>query len=134
MLTNAKKLFLLASGAASQKYLNALSDQQEIMAALADIILEIYALDSALARARKLGASGSAKAELARSMTSLYAATAFNVIENSARLVIGAVAEGDMLRVQLSILRRLAKVEPANSIELGRDVARAAIDQQRYPL
>jgi butyryl-CoA dehydrogenase len=134
MLTNAKKLFLFASGAASQKYMNALADQQEIMAALADIILEIYALDSALARARKLGASGSAKAELARSMTSLYAASAFNVIENSARLVIGAVAEGDMLRMQLSILRRLAKVEAANGIELARAVARAAIDQQRYPL
>lgn len=134
MLANAKKLFLFASGSASQKYMNALGDQQEIMAALADMILEIYAFDSALARARKLAANHAAKAQLAQSMTQLYAANAFNIVENSARRVIAAVAEGDMLRTQLAILRRLAKHEPANAIVLSRSVARAAIDQGRYPL
>ena len=134
MLANAKKLFLFASGSASQKYMNALGDQQEIMAALADMILEIYAFDSALARARKLTANHAAKAQLAQSMTQLYAANAFNIVENSAREVIAAVTEGDMLRTQLAILRRLAKHEPANAIALSRSIARAAIDQGRYPL
>lgn len=134
MLANAKKLFLFASGSASQKYMNALADQQEIMAALAETILEIYALDSALARARKLTANHSAKADLAQCMTQLYANNAFNVIENSVREVITAVAEGDMLRTQLAILRRLAKREPANTINLSRVVAAAAIDRGQYPL
>jgi butyryl-CoA dehydrogenase len=134
MLSNAKKLFLFASGTASQKYMNALGNQQEIMAALADMILEIYALDSALARARKLAAGRRAKAPLAQNMAQLYAARAFNIIENAARQVIADVAEGDMLRTQLAILRRLAKHEPANTINLSRLVARAAIDRGQYPL
>jgi multidrug efflux pump subunit AcrA (membrane-fusion protein) len=104
------------------------------MAALADMVLEIYALDSALARARKLASTGSAKAPLARSMTQFYSANAFNIIENSARQVIAAVAEGDMLRTQLAILRRLAKYEPANNIALSREIARAAIERGQYPV
>jgi alkylation response protein AidB-like acyl-CoA dehydrogenase len=134
MLSNAKKLFLFAAGAASQKYMAALADEQEVMAALADIIMEIYALDSALARARKLASSGGSKAELARRMTQLYAESAFRTIENRARQILAAIAEGDTLRTQLTILRRLAKHEPANTVALGRVVARAAIDQGRYPL
>ncbi|HWF09484.1 MAG TPA: acyl-CoA dehydrogenase family protein [Bryobacteraceae bacterium] len=134
MLANAKKLFLFAAGSASQKYMAALGDQQEIMAALADMILEIYALDSALARARKMAGSNSARAELAQSMTQLYAPSAFNIIENAARQVIAAVAEGDMLRTQIAILRRLAKHEPANTISLTRCVARAAVERCQYPL
>ncbi|HEX5234469.1 MAG TPA: acyl-CoA dehydrogenase family protein [Silvibacterium sp.] len=134
LLAGAKKLFLFAAGSASQKYMNALADQQEIMAALADMIQEIYALDSALARARKLHAGGSAKFDLARSMTQLYAARAFTLVENSARQVIATAVEGDMLRTQLAILRRLSKHEPANTIAISRLVARAAIEQGRYPL
>jgi butyryl-CoA dehydrogenase len=134
LLANAKKLFLFASGSASQRYLNGLADQQEVMAALAEMILEIYALDSALARARKLLAANHANASLAQSMTRFYAFNGFNLVERSARKVIAAVAEGDALRTQLAVLRRLSKSEAANTIALGRDVARAAIERGRYPL
>jgi alkylation response protein AidB-like acyl-CoA dehydrogenase len=134
MLANAKKLFLFAAGSASQKYMAALADQQEIMSALADMILEIYALDSALARARKLTASRSSKAALARSITQLYAPIAFSIVEHSARQAIAAVAEGDMLRTQMAILRRLAKYEPADTISLTRSIGRAAVDRGQYPL
>ena len=58
MLASAKKLALFTAGAASQKYMNALADQQEVMADLADIIIQVYALESALLRARKLRARG----------------------------------------------------------------------------
>lgn len=134
VLANSKKMFLFAAGAASQKYMTALSDEQEIMAALADMIIEIYALDSALARARKLAAAGGTKSRFALRMTQVYAGTASSTIENAARTVIGAVAEGDTLRTQLAVLRRFAKHNPANYVALGREVARAAIDQGRYPL
>jgi len=134
MLANAKKLALFASGSASQKYMNGLADQQEVMAALADIILEVYAFDSALARARKLAGAKSPQAALAAEMTRLYAATAFHIIESAARQVIAAVAEGDMLRTQLAIFRRLVKHEPADTIALSRTIARAAIEAGRYPL
>jgi hypothetical protein len=48
--------------------------------------------------------------------------------------VLAAVAEGDMLRTQLAILRRLVKHEPADTIQIGRELARQAIDSGRYPL
>lgn len=134
LLENAKKLFLFAAGVASQKHLNGLADQQEILAALADMILEIYALDSALARARKLAANQYTNAGLAQSMTQLYAGRAFSIVEGSARKVIAACSEGDALRTNLGILRRFAKHEPADSVALGRAIARAAVDQRKYPL
>jgi alkylation response protein AidB-like acyl-CoA dehydrogenase len=134
LLASAKKLALFTAGAASQKYMNALADQQEVMASLADIITEVYALECALLRARKLAATGAAQAALARQMTQLYAAHAFDVIESAARQVIAAVAEGDMLRTQMAIFRRLTKREPADTVTLGRSIAKAAIEKGRYPL
>jgi alkylation response protein AidB-like acyl-CoA dehydrogenase len=128
MLQSAKKLALFISGSASQKYMNALADQQEIMAALADIIVEIYALDSALARARKLASRRSPQAALAAQMTQLYAEKSFHAIEAAAREVVAAVAEGDMLRTQLAVLRRLVKHEPANTIALSRAIAQKTFD------
>jgi butyryl-CoA dehydrogenase len=129
ILANSKKLALLAAGAASQKYMNALADQQEIMADLADILIEIYALESALLRARKM--SGNA---IAVAATQYYAAHAISIIEPAAKRVLAASAEGDMLRTQLAILRRLAKHEPADTIQHGRLLARRAIDADKYPL
>ena len=111
MLANAKKLTLFAAGAASQKYMQNLQDQQEIMGALADCIIEVYALESCLLRSEKLGAA--AKNPIA--MTKLYAAQAMQTVESSTRKVIAAVAEGDMLRTQMTILRRFAKYEPADT-------------------
>lgn len=133
MLANAKKLFLFTSGAASQKYLTELADQQEIMAALAEMVLEIYALDSTIARARKLSANASGKTNLAQSVAQFYAAIALQVVEGSARKVLAAVAEGDTLRTQLAILRRLARHDPANTIALGRRIAQATIEHRGYP-
>jgi len=120
MLANAKKLTLFAAGTASQKHMQDLQDQQEIMGALADCIIEVYALESCLLRSEKLGST--ARHQIA--MTKLYAAKAMQIVESSARKVIAAVAEGDMLRTQMAILRRFCKYEPSDTIALGRQVAR----------
>jgi alkylation response protein AidB-like acyl-CoA dehydrogenase len=128
ILANAKKAALFCAGSASQKYMNALADQQEVMADLADMIMEVYALESALIRARKM------RAPVGILATQYYAAYAMNVIEAATRRVVAAVAEGDMLRTQLAILRRLLKHEPANMIETARALAKLAIDTGRYPL
>ncbi len=135
MLANAKKLGLFAAGAASQKYMMALPDQQEVMGALADSITEVYAMESCILRAEKLIANkGESAAKQAVAMTRYYAAKAFDIVERSARKVIAAVAEGDMLRTQIAIVRRLSKHEPADTISLGRQVARHAIAAGRYTL
>ena len=135
LLASARKLALFAAGAASQKYGQSLADQQEVMGALADCIMEVYAVESCLLRAEKLRTqAGEASARQAIAMTRLYAAKAIERIELAARRVIAASAEGDMLRTQTAILRRLAKHEPADTIALGRHIARHVLDAGRYSL
>ena len=105
------KSALFAAGVASQRFMAALQEQQEIMADLADIISQVYALDSALLRARKLAASGKSSAEVAAAMTGLLADETIALAEQAARRVLAACAEGDELRTQLAILRRLARFD-----------------------
>ncbi|HZD30887.1 MAG TPA: acyl-CoA dehydrogenase family protein, partial [Candidatus Angelobacter sp.] len=110
---NAKKLSMLVAGAASQKYMQKLADQQEIMGAIADMVIETFAMDSCLLRARKFTAThGEQKAALVTAMTQIYIAGAMSKIEAAAKKVIAAVAEGDMMRTQIAIVRRLMKFEP----------------------
>ena len=134
LLTASRKIGLFASGVASQRYMAALQDQQEIMGALADIISQVYALDSALLRARKLAAAGKSSAEVAAAMTGMLADETLQIAEQAARRVLAACAEGDELRTQLAILRRLAKFTPANTIALSRAVAAKCIEMEKYPL
>ncbi len=133
LVANAKKLGLFAAGAATQKYMQAIQDQQEVMGAIADMVIETYAMESAVLRTRKLveryGESGSS---LAIAMTRVYLSTAMEKIEAAAKKVIAAVAEGDMLRTQLAILRRLAKHEPFNVIELRQQIAQKVLDAGKY--
>ena len=135
LLANAKKLALFAAGAASQKYMMGLADQQEVMGALADCIMEVFAMESCILRAEKLiAAKGEGAAKQAIAMTRYYAAKAAQTVELSARKVIAAVAEGDMLRTQMAILRRLAKHEPADTIGLGRQIAKHVLAAGKYAL
>jgi alkylation response protein AidB-like acyl-CoA dehydrogenase len=127
LLASAKKLALFTSGAASQKYMTALAEQQEVMADIADITMEVYALESALLRARKLKNNADAIA-----MTQLYAAHSIGIVEQAARRIIAAVADGDTLRIQLAILRRLGKHEPANTVQLARAVAANILQAGEY--
>lgn len=130
-----KKLGLFVAGAATQKYMQAIEEQQEIMAAIADIVMEIYAMETALLRSLKIAsAQGEKSAAMPIAMTRVYFCHAIEKIESAARKVIAAVAEGDMLRTQLAILRRLAKHDPFNAIELRRQIAQKIIDRGRYSL
>jgi hypothetical protein len=133
MVANAKKLGLLVSGSASQKYMQTLPDQQEICGALADMIIEAYAMESCLARTQKLVASrGEPAAKLAIAMTQVYLTQSMEKVEAAAKKVSAAVAEGDMLRTQLAIVRRLAKFEPFNTVALRQQIAQRMIETGRY--
>ena len=135
LVAQAKKLGLFVAGSATQKYMQAIQDQQEVMGAIADIVIETYAMESALLRAQKMVESkGEAAAALPIAMTRVYLSQAMDKIESAAKKVIAAVAEGDMLRTQLAILRRLAKHEPFNTIELGQQIAQKVIERGKYTL
>jgi butyryl-CoA dehydrogenase len=132
ILAAVRKITLFAAGVASQRFMAALQDQQEVMADLADMIAQVYALESALVRARKL--AGKASAEAAAAMTGLLAEESMALAEHAARRVLAACGEGDMLRTQLAILRRLARYTPADSVAMGRTVARCCIQLEKYPV
>jgi butyryl-CoA dehydrogenase len=132
LLASAKKLTLFAAGAATQKYMQQLADQQEVMGAIADMIIEVYAMESGILRADKMSAKGNVEIPIA--MARIYAEVAMEKIELAARHVIAAVAEGDMLRTQLTILRRLAKHDPVDTIGLRRELARHVIRAGKYAL
>jgi len=124
LVGQAKKLGLFAAGAATQKYMQAIQDQQEIMGAIADMTIESYAMESAVLRAQKIAETkGEAAAALPIAMTRVYLSQAIEKVESTAKKVIAAVADGDMLRTQLAILRRLAKYEPFNTIALRQHIA-----------
>ena len=133
LVENAKKLAMLVAGGASQKYMQKLADQQEIMGAIADMVIEAFAMDSVLLRARKYaGAQGEAKSALVVAMTQVYLEGAFARLEAAAKKVVAAVAEGDMLRTQMAIVRRLAKHEPVNVIALQEQIAARVLEMGKY--
>ena len=133
LVDNMKKLTLFAAGSATQRYLQAIQDQQEVMAALADMVIETFAAESCLLRAQKvLAHGGEAAAALPLAMTRSYLAEAMETIESAGRRVLADVAEGDMLRTQLAILRRLAKYDPFPTIALKRQVAQKVLDAGKY--
>ena len=141
LLAQAKKLTLFAAGAAAQRYMDKIADEQEVMAALADSITEVFAMESAILRARKIAerkGSGSSASNTTPSipvaMARIYAAHAFDTIERSSKKVIAAVAEGDNLRTQLAILRRLSKHDPVDTIALRRQVAGHVVKAGKYTL
>src|ERR1022692_3706750 len=135
LVAQAKKLGLFAAGAATQKYMQAIQDQQEIMGAIADMTIETYAMESAVLRAQKIvQAKGEAGAALPIAMTRVYLSQAMEKVESAARKVIAAVADGDMMRTQMAILRRLGKHEPYNTIELRQQIAQRVIERGKYTL
>lgn len=131
LLAMAKKIFLFVGGSAVQKYMQALKDEQEILARLADIIIETYAIESALLRAEKAVGQG-ANADNKIDMVQVYTREAFSRIEGYAREVLAVMEEGDMLRTQLAILRKLTRFQPVNSKEIKRRIATRVIEAEKY--
>ena len=134
VLAAVRKMALFAAGVASQRFMTGLEEQQEIVADLADMISQVYALESALLRARKLAAAGRSSAEPAAAMTGLLADETMGLAEQASRRVLAACGQGDALMTQLAILRRLARFTPADPVALSRTVAKHAIALERYPV
>jgi|SRR5579871_2312349 len=135
LVATAKKMGLFAAGVATQKYMQAIQDQQEIMGAIANMTIETYAMESAVLRAQKMAMRlGEAGAAYPIAMTRIYMAGAMERVESAAKMVIAACAEGDMLRSQLAILRRLAKYEPFNLVALRQTIAQKVIETGKYTI
>jgi alkylation response protein AidB-like acyl-CoA dehydrogenase len=132
-LEQAKKIFLLASGTAMQKFREQLAEQQEIVASLANIVMAVYEMESSLRRAQKASAARGEAAEVMCEATRGVIYDALDRVEKDARTVLTATVDGDTLITQLAVLRRFAKHAPLNTIAIRRRVAEAVLAQDRYP-
>ena len=135
MISNAKKIGLLAAGGATQKYMQKLANEQEIVALIAEMIIEIFAMESALLRTlKKVEKDGEENSKIQLAATEVYINDTFPQIESRAKQIFAAIAEGEELRTQLMAVKRLAKYTPINTIARRRAIADSVIPVARYHL
>ncbi len=129
----AKKAVLFTAGVAVQKYLDAIEDQQEVLAGIADLVIDAFAMESLLLRARRaVEREGAEPAALKIAMAQVYVTDALPRIDATARTVLAAVEEGDTLRTQLAGLRRFLRYTPKNTVALRRMIADRLLQHGRY--
>ncbi|MGH9407334.1 MAG: acyl-CoA dehydrogenase family protein [Terriglobia bacterium] len=130
----AKQAVLLVAGSAVQKFGQTLAEEQEVAGALSNMIIEIYAMESALLRAQKHeDRAATAPQGLHLAAARCYVHEALDRVEMEARRVLPRVAGGDTLRAQIALVRRFLKHPPADVIELKRALADRAVELGRYP-
>ena len=132
-LAQAKKIFLLAAGTAVEKFRDKLANEQEIVASLANIVMNVYAMESALCRAQKASTARSPSAPAMSDATRAFIYDAMDEVEKDARTALAATETGDTLATLLAALRRLAKHASVDVIALRRRLADAVLAQDRYP-
>ncbi|HWX41239.1 MAG TPA: acyl-CoA dehydrogenase family protein [Blastocatellia bacterium] len=134
-LGNVKKICIAVLGSAAQKYRDKVQEQQEVLAAASDIVMDIYAIESAILRTEKLIQSrGEASASLQIDATRTFTNDALQRIEMNARKALAAMTEGDELRTMLAVLRRLTRFVPFDTVAARRRIAGALIESRRYCL
>jgi alkylation response protein AidB-like acyl-CoA dehydrogenase len=133
-LSNLKKAGLMVAGAAVQKFMMKLSDEQEVLMNLADMLIEGYIAESTLLRVEKLiGLRGEANCQLEKEMALIYLHGAIDKAQTAGKQAIYAFAEGDELRLMLLGLKRFTKIDPYNLKEARRKVANYVIEKGEYP-
>ncbi|MEH7480204.1 acyl-CoA dehydrogenase family protein [Neobacillus drentensis] len=133
LVRNAKKIALLAAGLATQKYGKALEKEQEVLANIADLVSNVYAMESVVLRTEKaIAKTGLDKNKQKLLYTQIYCQEAFNELEAIAKETLVAVEQGDTLRMMLSSLRKFTRHTPINVIAKKREAADVIIKAERY--
>lgn len=133
IVSNWKKIYLAVAGSAALKFMDKISEKQEILAAGSDIVIEIFAGESAICRAQKLYSKGERdKATFLASMVTTYINDTMPKIDFLAKKALAAIHEGDTLRTILTALRRLTKYTPVNTIDIKNKIAVRFIEEEKY--
>jgi hypothetical protein len=134
MVDMAKKIALLVTGAAVQKYRMQLAEEQEILASISDMAIEIFAMESGLLRTLKtMERPDDERFQLQRLVTKVYVNDAFERVGRSAKQTLSAIADRGTLGTQLSVLEKLTRFTPVNTVMLRREIADAVIKAGKYP-
>ncbi|HEX5502080.1 MAG TPA: acyl-CoA dehydrogenase family protein [Thermomicrobiales bacterium] len=128
----ARALFWAVTGLALRKYGQGIDEEQETLALLADLAIDTFALESALARAAR--AAGGNQSALHRDLADAYADDAYQRILGLAREAFGRLADGDERRAALGALAQLTPATPADRVERGRRIAEQVIAAGGWPL
>lgn len=135
LLLNGKKIFLFVCGLVFQKYDTNLEVEQELLAGLSDMLIQIYAMESVWLRTKKIMAeSGEPQAKNAIQMTQTFVDESFEQIACIAKTALTAISLGDNLQAQLSLLEKLTRIMPTNTLGLKRDIAERVIASEKYTI
>ena len=133
LVEGAKQAALLVAGMAHQKYGAEIGKQQEILAAISDIVMEAFAMESVVLRSQKfLARSGAVAAAPASRMARLLVHSRIDGVEKRAREALAAISTGETLAPQLAALTRFLSREPVDVMGLRREVAEHVISQGKY--
>ena len=134
-LGNAKKAAIAVLGSAAQKYRDKVQEQQEVLAAASDIIMEIYGMESVILRTEKfIAGRGEAACANHIDATRTFVNDSISRVEERAKTALAAMSEGDELRTMLAVLRRYMKYTPVNTVAARRRIADSMIEAGRYNL
>ncbi|MES0363332.1 MAG: acyl-CoA dehydrogenase family protein [Desulfobacteria bacterium] len=134
MVKMSKKIALMVAGVAAQKFQQKLVREQEVMANIADIVIEVFAMESGLLRAMKtISKQGEEKAGLQIAAVIAYVDETIPRIEAWAKQTLAYMEEGDMLRTQLAGVKKLARYQPVDAVSLKRRIADRIVELESYP-
>ncbi len=125
---NLKKLALMIAGLAVERFGTVLVREQEVVASIADILIEAFATESTVLRAQRLDR------DVSSAMARLYLDFALDRARRAAEYALPRVAAGDELRTIASVVRRLTRIEAVDAVQLERDVANKVLEANGYPL
>jgi alkylation response protein AidB-like acyl-CoA dehydrogenase len=130
---NAKKAILMVAGAAVQKLMTKLKHEQEILMNIADMIIELFAMESTLLRVeKKIAIEGEANAEMEIAIAKVFISDAVERVNLHGKHALQSFAEGDELRMMLMGLKRFTKLDPFNTKAARRAIATRISEEQKY--
>ncbi|MFH1480331.1 MAG: acyl-CoA dehydrogenase family protein [Pseudomonadota bacterium] len=134
MVKMSKKILLMVAGVAAQTLQQALEKEQEVLGKLADMVIEIFAMESGLLRTLKMiSREGEKKAEYQILAVKAYVDETIPKIEQWAKEILAHVEGGDVLRTQLAGVKKLARYQPIDAVSVRRQIADRIIGLESYP-
>jgi alkylation response protein AidB-like acyl-CoA dehydrogenase len=134
MVGMSKKIALMVAGVAAQNFQQELVQEQEVLAKIADIVIEIFAMESGLLRTLKIiSQKGEEKARHQIAAVQVYIDESIPKIEIWAKQILAYAEKGDMLRTQLAGVKKLARYQPIDAVSLTRQIADKIIELESYP-
>ena len=133
LVANLKKAILMTSGAAVQKLMMKIENEQEVLMNLSDMAIETFNAESVLLRVMNMSdRQGETATQLYQDIMRTYLFDAADRVNKSGKDAINAFADGDEQRMILMGLKRFTKAEPFNTKDARRRIADKMISEGKY--